>query len=259
MVDHAAEKDSGKSWFPFTTWETARSRMLCLPDAGGSASSFREWQNLVPPGLDLVPIEIPGHGKRFAEPPASEVGQIVAPLRDELLKRDLTPPTCIFGHSLGALLAFELARELESAGVAPSMLFVSGYPAPHLPWRRPKISHYDPPRFARALVEEFNADAAILNEDLLAMAYPALRADFEIVEKYTFPDRGPLRCPISVFGGAQDPEASEEELGAWRRHTSGRFQLRVFPGIHSFVRDSRSDLLGAISSDLAPLWDQPAH
>jgi medium-chain acyl-[acyl-carrier-protein] hydrolase len=152
---------------------------------------------------------------------------------------------------MGALLAFELAWELRSSGREIKTLFVSGHPAPQLPWIRPAISHLDPKSFAQGLVKKFGANDAILSsEDLLAFIYPSLRADFEMVENYIFQYRGKLDCPISVFGGVNDPEASEDELTAWREQASGPFHLRFLAGNHNFVHDSAASLLEAIKFDL---------
>jgi medium-chain acyl-[acyl-carrier-protein] hydrolase len=235
-------------WFPFTTWQKATSRILCLPDAGGRAAMFREWRNLFPAEIETVPVELPGHGTRYREPPLTRIDSAISAIA-EALHFDETPIS-LFGHSMGALLAFELAWELKASKRNINTLFISGHPAPHLPWTKPLISHYDQKTFGRALVETFGADVALLsNEDLLAMAYPTLRADFEMVETYIFQSRGPLACPISVFGGDQDREASEDELTAWQEHTFSRFQLRTLPGNHNFIHDSRAGLIEAIRSD----------
>src|ERR1700719_1242555 len=144
-------RNEGKSrWLPFTTWRKAEIRLFCLPYAGGSAYLFKSWQDLLPSRIEVSPIEIPGHGTRFQEAPLVRVDLAVQSLADEL-HSDQTPIS-IFGHSMGALLAFELARELKSRGRRLNTLFISGHPAPHLPWTRPNIRNHEPKDFAQALV-----------------------------------------------------------------------------------------------------------
>ncbi|MFY9821358.1 MAG: alpha/beta fold hydrolase [Thermoanaerobaculia bacterium] len=236
-------------WFPFSTRRKAASRIICLPEAGGRAATFREWQNLLPSQIEMIPVELPGHGTRYRETPLTRISNAVSAIADEL-DLDQTPVS-LFGHSMGALLAFELAWKLHESKKNIAALFISGYPAPHLPWSKPLISHYGQAEFGQALVDDFGANASLLSDSyILALAYPTLRADLEMLETYIFEPRGLFTFPISVFGGDQDQEASKLELQAWQEHTSGRFLLRMLRGNHNFIHDSRASLIIAIKNDL---------
>lgn len=232
----------------------ARLRLFCFPFGGGGASVFIPWLNRMPAGVEVCPVQPPGRENRFLEPPVTRLPQMVARLA-EALAPCLDRPFALFGHSLGALTAFELARQLRRQGLPPpEWLFASGHPAPHLPRRRPAISHLARPELTRALREHFDLDPALLDsEDLMDLIFPALRADYEIVETYAYRDEPPFACPITVFGGASDPETTRDELLAWRRHTTGPFRTQVLEGRHMFIQTSRDALLAEVVRDLAEI------
>ncbi|MGQ0825919.1 MAG: thioesterase II family protein [Actinomycetota bacterium] len=236
------------------TWQprpAARVRLLCLHHAGGTASSYRLWSNLVPESVDVCAIQLPGREQRINETPFTRLEVLVTALAAEL--RDyLDLPFTMFGHSMGALVAFELSRELRRHGCGPVHLFVSSSPAPHLAHLgRRRISELPDPAFVNEL-RRLNGtpDQVLADSELMAVLMPMLRADFELVESYGFEDGVPLDCPISVFGGTADPTTDEEGLTAWRTHTKGTFRLRLFPGDHFFVNTSRHLVARAVIADL---------
>lgn len=169
-------------------------------------------------------------------------------------------PFAFFGFSVGALTAFELARELRRRGLrSPQWLFVSGHPAPDLPPRRPPVSHLAPPEFWQAMQDHFDMDSdALGNEDLRQMLYPGLRADYELVETYEYKDEPPFDFPLSVFGGAKDLETTEAELQAWGKQTTGTFRCRVLEGNHTFIKTSRDALVRDVAQDLTQLLSSGA-
>lgn len=227
-------------------------RLFCFPFGGGGASTFIPWLDRMPSGVEVCPVQAPGRENRLREAPITRMSAMI-----ELLIEALTPfidcPFALFGHSIGALTMFELARQLRRQGLqSPCWLFASGHPAPDLPRRRPAISHLARPEFTAALREDFDLDPALLDsKDIMDMIFPALRADYELVETYVHQAESPFSCPLSVFGGSRDPETTEDELMAWSNHTTGSFRTQVLEGKHMFIQTSREALIGEISRDLA--------
>jgi medium-chain acyl-[acyl-carrier-protein] hydrolase len=217
---------------------------------------FTLWGQGMPVGVEVCPLQPPGRENRLEEPPITRIPRMVASLAEALAPL-LDRPFALFGHSVGALSVFELARQLRQ-GPRPEWLFTSGHPAPHLPQRRPAVSHLAPPEFWQAMHDHFDADPALLaNEDLKNMLYPALRADYELVETYGYRDEVALDIPLSVFGGSRDLETTEAELLAWRKHTTSTFRCRILEGNHMFVKTAREALVHELAQDLSQLLAYP--
>lgn len=227
-------------------------RLFCV--GGGGASLYGAWGQGMPPGVEVWPLQPPGRESRLEEPPMTRIPQMAESLAEALAPL-LDRPYALFGHSVGALAVFELARRLRLQGRrAPDWLFVSGHPAPHMPQRRPAVSHLAPREFWQAMSDHFDVGADVLeNEDLKAMLYPALRADYELVETYVYQEEAPLAVPISVFGGTRDLETTEAELRTWGRHTSRRFKYLMLEGNHTFVKTQREALVRELSQELSRL------
>ena len=228
----------------------ARLRLICLPWAGGGASGYRDWPSHLPDDVEVVAVQLPGRESRLAEPPVSSMEPLVARLAVGILGR-LDRPFALFGHSMGALIAFELAGRLRSMGREPVHLLVSGARAPHLPsrWRD---RHTSPDReFVSTVRELGGTPPEVLDDpDLLDLVLPALRADFALVETYT-PRAGPLlRCPVSAFGGVEDDDVGRDDLAAWSRHTTGPSRTHLLPGGHFYVNSSRESLLRIVATEV---------
>lgn len=229
----------------------AHTRVFCLPHAGAGASAYRTWTNELPPGLQLCAVQLPGRENRLGEPPkdsaAALVGELVSGLRAFLDR-----PFVVFGHSMGALLAFELACELRRAGLPqPAHLFLAAHKAPHLPFDQEPVHQLDPRRFRAELRRlEGTPESVLANEELMQIAEPILRADFKLCETYVYEPVDPLDVPFSVFGGESDPNVSAAALDPWRVHTRASVSVRLLPGGHLFVQSARAELVSAILSDL---------
>ncbi len=237
----------------------ARLRLFCFPYGGGGASVYATWQTGLPAGVELCPVQTPGRESRFAEPPVLRMPQMVDLLM-EALRSYLDRPFALFGHSVGALMAFELTRRLRREGLrAPEWLFVSAHPSPGLPPRLPRVSHLPQAEFLRAMRGPYEMDPELLDQDdLMELIFPTLRADYELDETAA-PARGdepPLDLPLSAFGGTGDPEATEAEIADWARHTAGPFRHRMLPGKHMFIHTSRDALLAEVAADLALAIDR---
>jgi medium-chain acyl-[acyl-carrier-protein] hydrolase len=227
-------------------------RLFCLAHAGGSAWMYRGWPALVPEGVEVCAVQLPGHGNRVGEPGIAEFAPLLAQLA-KAIEPELDRPFALFGHSLGALLAFELARwSVETLEQAPVQLFVSGHNAPHLPETEDGLTGLDD----AAVIERLRAlgctPAAVLeNGELMELMLPAIRADFAVCESYAHRAGPPLPCPLSALAGTDDPRTDRAGVEAWRRHTSGPFAVRWFPGDHFFVALQERILVQMIAAELA--------
>jgi medium-chain acyl-[acyl-carrier-protein] hydrolase len=230
---------------------SARVRLFCFPYAGGSAAWFRSWRDELRPAIDLCPVQIPGRGNRFAEPPLRR-----CPALCEMLAAELRPwldvPFAFFGHSMGALVAFELARHLRRhARVGPMHLFLSGAPGPRRPL--PSRLHCLPEPALIAELSRLNGTPPeiLAQRQFMSIVIPFIRADLELYETHVYSSEDLLDCPISAFAGVDDALARREDVAAWRHETRGAFTLRMFEGDHFFLHRARAPLLRAISEDLS--------
>lgn len=250
-------------WVPYRSDSSAvRCRLFCFPHAGGAATFYRPWRHLLPPVIDVCPLELPGHGARIDEPPFRQIHALVAALC-RVLKPLLTVPFSLFGHSIGACLAYESALRLRSAdGRRSAHLFVSGRPAPYRATRDPSLRKLCDHDLLVALNRFGGIPPAVMaRSELMTALLPAIRADLEMVENYKADAEKCITCPITAFGGEDDHSVDVHSLDAWRRLTSGLFRLRVFPGGHFYFlvagealgEDIFHDLTAAVGPALAQM------
>jgi medium-chain acyl-[acyl-carrier-protein] hydrolase len=231
-------------------------RLFLLPPAGGSSLIFRSWKDVMPPGVDVYPIQLPGRGARVHEPPFTRVEPLVQSLATALAPL-LNKPFALFGHSMGALLGFELSRHLrKSYGIEPLLLFASGGRSPDVP--EDKRDFLLPDADFVAMLRALNGTPAEIldNPEALRLLLPVLRADFEVTQTYQHNEDQPLSCRIKVFGGTRDSTTGEELLLPWRKHTRGSFSLSMLPGSHFFIEESRAQLLAIVAHELRRALDQ---
>jgi medium-chain acyl-[acyl-carrier-protein] hydrolase len=229
----------------------ARLRLFCFPHAGGAASVFRNWSDGLPADVDVCPIQLPGRGTRLMEPPFSELSLLVEALAVALLPL-LDKPFALFGHSLGSLVCFELARQLRTRNqTRPVRLFVSAGPAPQIPPRELPIHNLPEEKFFAELRRLNGTPGELLNhKEVMDIVLPSLRADFALYESYRYLSGLPLSCPISTFGGLSDQRVSHRDLEAWRDQTLASFSIRMFPGDHFYLKKTETLLLQALSREL---------
>lgn len=227
-------------------------RLFCFAHAGGNAHVFRNWRRSLPAEVDLCLVHLPGHGKRVGEQPFTRLAPLVAAVADQVgIEAGL--PFVFYGHSLGALISFELARELDRRGQrGPECLFLSGHRAPHLPNSQPRIFNLAEEGFIKSLKELNGTPDELLDEPQTREFFlPVFRADFEIVDTYEYQDGPPLSCPLSVYGGLGDHSVPLEAVRAWQIHTSEECRVRMFSGDHFFVHDPASGFLDAFRKDVS--------
>jgi len=236
-------------------------RLFCFPYAGGGASIFRNWSEKLPQEIEVCPVQLPGRENRLMELPFSNLDALLASLMPSLLPY-LDMPYAFFGHSMGALISFELARLLRRTkhGTGPIHLFVSGRCAPHIPDIDSPVHHLAEPAFIEEIRRLRGTPEEVLqNAELLRVIIPLLRADFALCETYTYGKEIPLNCPISAFGGLQDEGVSREAIAAWQKQTFHTFKMHFFAGDHFFLRKEQASLLNVLAQDLFHIPRPIAH
>ncbi len=252
------------SWLQRLTRDSdVTTRLVCFPHAGGTPANFRAWPQALTAGTELLSAHYPGHGSRLSETPVDRIPTMAQSVMDALLERPALP-TIFFGHSMGGLVAFEVARRLTLAALpTPARLFVSGHAPPHRPPANEPFSHLPDLDFLRVLDERFAAVPPELLQypDLLALLLPALRADVAAVEAYRPAKHAVLACPLSAFGGTDDATATPDDLEAWGELTRGPFDVRLFAGGHFYINDDRhrETVVAEVRAALDALRVETAH
>ncbi len=232
-----------------------RLRLFCLPYAGGGAAMFARWADVLPPTVELCRVQLPGRETRWREAPFTQLASLVEALASAV-RPYLDVPFVFFGHSLGALIGFELARQVRHQfDLNPAQLFVSGRRAPHLPDPDPPLYQKPDAEFIETLRHRYgNIPDAVANDpELMEIFLPLLRADVTMLDTYHYIAERPLDCPITAYGGTADQRVTPAALKAWRDHTTQSFHMRLFPGGHFYLQAERVQLLQATSQQLTAL------
>ncbi len=229
----------------------ARLRLFCFHYAGGGVSAFRSWQGELPTDIELCAVQLPGRESRIMDPPFTHLSPLVETLTT-IIRPYLNKPFVFFGHSMGALVSFELTRQLRLQQVQlPFHLFVSAHRAPQLPNPNLPIHNLPENEFMKKLYKFNGTPQPVLESvELMQMMIPILRADLAVCETYVYRQEMPLSCAISVFGGLQDPAISRTQLEAWYTQTQKVFKLTMFEGDHFYLRQQQEGLLRTILQDL---------
>jgi pyochelin biosynthetic protein PchC len=238
---------TAEQWFRCLTPPTAapRLRLLCFPHAGGAAGYFRPWAALLPAGVELLAVRYPGREDRFRDPLLGSVAELADPIAEACASlTDL--PLAFFGHSMGAMVAYETARRL-AGGPQPRALFVSSRPAPGQPARHGMSTASDDELIAD-LTELGGTDAEFLKyPELLELVLPVLRNDYAVVDHYQ-PDPGaaPLEIPVTGYFGDAEKHVDEPRVAAWAELTNGPFALRSFTGGHFYLAEHTRELVADV-------------
>lgn len=235
--------------------EEAPVRLFCLPHTGGGAALYRTWAERLAPAVDVVSIRLPGRENRFRETPYRRLDDLVDALAravEPLLDR----PYAWFGHSMGALIAYEVSRTLRDRGLrGPGRLLVSGRRAPHLPSRQPRVHDALTPDLVAHLRELNGTPAEVLDSTAaLSLLLPMVRADFAVSETYRWRPRRPLDCPVLVLGGRADALTTPAELAGWREYSTAGCEVRTFDGGHFYLHEeAHEQVLSALAAELPML------
>lgn len=253
----------------FDATGVARRRLYCLPFAGGGPSTYRLWPKSLPSDVEVVVVVLPGRDPRTraasGEPPPGTMAELVAAAHTEIVaaQTDTPLPFAVFGHSMGALVAYELTVAMEAEADsfqaapalvrAPAHLFVSG--------RRPPDELHEGERIHALADETFLdkmqrlyggvPDAVRQEPELLALFLPGLRADVRVFETYEPLTERRVQCPVRVYGGADDRRPKPDLLAGWQRVVQREISLRTFPGDHFYLNDARAEL----AADIALHWN----
>jgi surfactin synthase thioesterase subunit len=241
IVNEENAEDSSASW-----------QLFCFSHAGGGPSFFRPWGADLRPEVNVRRVLLPGREWRLEEPPFRHIADLLDPLCAALEPR-LDQPYALFGHSMGAVVAYEVARRLSAAGTGgPGCLIVSGRGAPGSARAHGRLSALPDDKFVAEVARLNGIPPEVLSEpELLSVLLPALRADYELTETYRPLPGGQLNCPVVAYMGTSDPEVQYTEMLAWRDVTSSEFSVRVFRGDHFYLKGGRPDVLHAVREDLS--------
>ncbi len=241
---------SRRGMVQFSPVDSPSRRLICSAPAGGSSASFASWRRELPRDVDLCAFELPGRGSRYNERPLRSM-VAVADHMQALLEGWMDLPFFLFGHSMGAVSALEVAKRLVRAGTGPRCLFVSGSPAPQLPLKRKApLSRLPRDELIRALTELGGAPpGGGGRNDYYDAFLPTIRADLECREAWVS-DISDICIPIIVLGGASDPFVSFDELSAWGQFTSAECTVHRFPGEHFFIDTSRRAVIDFVTTSM---------
>ncbi|MGY1438526.1 thioesterase II family protein [Streptomyces reniochalinae] len=232
----------------------ARARLVCLPHAGGSANFFFPFADSLPSTVEAYAVQYPGRQDRRTEPCLTTVEELADAVHPVLREGLPGLPLVLLGHSMGAIVAFEVAGRMERSGTgAPLGLIASGRRAPSI--RTVETVHQKDDAGLVAEIRRLSGTDDVLLDDpeIREMFLPALRADYRAIETYPGPAGPPLNCPVSVFVGDADPRVSLDEADAWRPHTKGDFARHIFPGGHFYLRDHPREFTTTLTHELARL------
>jgi medium-chain acyl-[acyl-carrier-protein] hydrolase len=223
-------------------------RLFAFPYAGATGSAYHAWAQMLPSGIELCGIQMPGRHARIHEPSCTRLEPLVDALVSVLVECADAPFVC-YGHSMGAVLAFALTRELQArAYPLPRHLVVSGRSAPHLMPPRSGLHLLPDAEFIEQL-RLFNGMPRQLLDDpeIMQLVLPAMRADFGLLAGIAPVAPAPMPVPVSAWGGRTDTDAPEAAIRAWEQHTSEKFEVRMFDGGHFFINELRGEVLAALS------------
>jgi medium-chain acyl-[acyl-carrier-protein] hydrolase len=225
-------------------------RLFCFPFAAGGASAYRTWPSLFPPEVEVCGIQLPGREDRFREPLVDGHQAVVAQACGAL-EPLLDKPFAFFGHSMGALLAFESARRLRRRGHNPVGLFVSACHAPQIPLPRRTLHDLPDDQLSHEIGRLGGTPVQVLqDEELMELMRPVLRADLKLHETYAYGEEPALEAPITAFAAVDDPVAPPAHMFAWAAQTRAAFTLREFSGGHFFVGRHAQSVANVIASVL---------
>ena len=228
-------------------------QLYCFPYAGGGASAFNAWGKTLTNQVEICLIQMPGREERLNEKLIKDMPQLVDALAQEISVFS-KKPYAFFGHSMGAIVAYETARRLNAMGVSkPAHLFLSARAAPHLQKNTDLLRFLDDEAFVDKLQATYGAvpEAVRQNPEVRKIFLPILRADVELLETYHETSPEPLDLPISALGGISDPAISRAQLEGWQARTSAKFTYHEFPGDHFYIDEEREAVMAAIKNDLA--------
>jgi medium-chain acyl-[acyl-carrier-protein] hydrolase len=240
-------------WIVRSSTGDPKIQLFCFPCAGAGATAFREWPSLLPSYVEHCAVQLPGRESRIRERPFTRMPALADAVADALMP-ECAMPFVLFGHSLGALLSFEVARRLRDwKGLTPKLLVCSSSPAPHLVQKKRDDDLSDAELVSTLKTMRGVPPAVFDHPELLRILLPIIRADFEVVNNYRYEAGDPVECPILSVCGSEDEEVQVAEQHAWRAHTTKRLSSFVFPGGHFYLYDKRQALIDLLRAEIQNL------
>lgn len=227
-------------------------KLFCLPYAGGSATMYEKWRRSLHPSIELIAVEYAGRGKRFSEPLCPNLEETIDDLCSIIEKEIDETPYCIFGHSMGALVGYELYHRLKEKKLSlPVHMFLSGKGAPHFPHKDRIIHNLSDADFKDELLKlEGTPKEVLTNEDLMEIFLPILRSDFKAIEEYEYFEKEDIMdCNSTVLYG-KDEKMPINEISEWQEHTKKKCNFIKFSGGHFFIHDHSEDIVNIINNTL---------
>lgn len=224
-------------------------QLVCLPHAGGAAGYYRPLALTLFPAVEVLAVQYPGRQDRAGEPCVGDFAELIERTA-AAVRPELDRPVALFGHSMGATLAFEVAKRLAADGVAPLVLFASGRRAPGTPDPETWHTATDDELIAGLVALDGTEEELLSNEDMRELFLPPLRGDYQALTTYRFDGAG-LACPIVCLTGDNDDRLPVDEAPAWAGHTTGRFDQHVFPGGHFYLTSQWDGVAQVITKHLA--------
>ena len=246
-------KEILEQWMPrLGSRPNAKYRLYCFSHAGGSASLYYSWNNLLPESIEVCPIQLPGREERIDLAPFSDMEQLLDILVS-LVIETIDRPYGIYGHSLGASIGFEVARRVKKiSGKEPVHLFVGAHRSPCQPYSYPSIKYASDPELLE-MISIFNGlpKPSALSAEMMTVMLPTIRADLLLCESYRYQQDSTLDYPITVFHGCFDKNVKENELSSWKTQTQGTVEIISLDGEHFFLNSHKHEVLEKIQSALS--------
>ena len=244
-------RDTQSWWVVPSPRPAARVRLFCFPFAGGSATAFHRFGQALPPEIEVASLQLPGRGFRLREPALTTLERLFDGVTGAIGPR-LDRPFALFGHSFGAMMAFEVARWLRRTGrTTPVHLLASAAPAPQDVTALPVSTALAAPQFWTAVHELYGTPAQVLNDpELLGLVVPPLKLDFELYAAYRYAPEPPLDVPITALYGSRDPRVGRTGVEAWRAQTTAAFAVHEVPGPHLYLQDAPPALTATVTTAL---------
>ena len=227
-------------------------QLLCFPHAGGGSAGFHRWEKRLPGHLAAVPIKLPGRESRFNEVAHDQLDSLLSAMVPQLIGF-VREPVALFGHSMGALIAYELARHLHlHHDIVPTCLFVSACRSPDRFKQSQALHRLPTEEMIRSLVQDLNDNGTASNTelDMMRMMSDTIRADLKLLETYEYQPRDPLPFPIVALAATRDRKVTVADVNGWRAFTTARFTMRTMSGHHFFLRDQEAAVTDLIAAKL---------
>jgi medium-chain acyl-[acyl-carrier-protein] hydrolase len=247
-------KPAGPGWFVHSGNSEAALRLFCFSYAGGGSTIFRSWNDRLAGQVEVCAVQLPGRESRATEPAYRRLSSLIDDLYGAIEPLLDDKPFALFGHSMGALVAFELARRLRRSGAPqPEQLLLSAFRAPQLPNPNIRIFHLPDEVLKTVLAKDGTPQEVLQNDELMKALLPTLRADLEVCETYEYVAEAPLPVPMAVFGGFHDVRVGRADLEQWSAQAGAGFDLTMLPGSHFFIHSAQDLLLAQLSTRLEAL------